>query len=566
MTVLSAVATVGCVPSTDDTQTKFISLPQRYGGYVENSFLINKLDSRRWNIFYGFEDNNSCGNSIKKNKLERTVTKSLRVWLSPLQELDDENITRKVNNIQLSFFKRDTESTDKIVREKAEHVIVFNNDEKENATITVVFYCKQGRAYVRVPYYSLRENITHSFINIHMFKKHDDEGAEHSMGEYSKSTLHHEMGHAFGLGDTYIERLEVDESGGYWRYNLSEGGSPETVGKQPLSVMSHPRIAALDDRGKFVLTTDDREGIKWLYRYYHGYAGGEYVVGLNDCPAGFLYESSTSGCAPENAILFELERGTAGTIKRLMAIIRAEDLLSSAIRGRSLPAVNNLFREMRDIYTPEQLREVITRGDDFGVTPLHEAAWQDYLHEGNFYEPFADAAMAEEIDKDIEDHFGVTPRTIIAWKQSPNNNFSYFVSKDILTDLRDAVREGDEPEAKKALQALRDMNVMRINAGYYYGGKSSLLMVAAWHGHAEVAALLLAQPDIAVNEKNIYGLTALMQAAVKGRAAVVALLLAHPDMAVDEKDAGGRTALMHATARGHTEVVTLLEDVLSRAR
>ncbi len=397
---IMAVAVVSCVPSADDTQAKFITIAQvRNGAAVGGTrdtgdgFLISKLGLRRWKIFYGFEDNNNCDGIIDEEferKLKNTISRSLRAWVSPLSEVIVDG--NPIGVPQLRYVKRSTEATDEdVVGNKAIHRMIFKNGEELKPTaMAVIFYCRRGRSFARRPYIH-----GHYFTRVHMFlgkfdepylrdtkqypdgkiallrrnylRPFEEETDEGVFTSYSQAVLHHEIGHVFGLADTFVD---LDR-----RPSDNTGGSQDTVGEQPISVMSHSRITALDDEGEFVLTADDREGIKWLYRYYTKNDEGSYGVELRDCPAGFLHESSTGGCAPENIILFELEHGTASSIEELMYEIQAEDLLFSAIRGGNLLALNNLLREMKEKYSPEQLREIITRSNSYRITPLHEAAW-----------------------------------------------------------------------------------------------------------------------------------------------------------------------------------------------
>ena len=53
-------------------------------------------------------------------------------------------------------------------------------------------------------------------------------------------------------------------------------------------------------------------------------------------------------------------------------------------------------------------------------------------------------------------------------------------------------------------------------------------MTAAYRGHTEIIQLLLAHPEILVNEKDSYGATALIYAASNGHPAITQLLLSDP--------------------------------------
>ena len=69
--------------------------------------------------------------------------------------------------------------------------------------------------------------------------------------------LAHELGHAFGMYDTYTIGVLV-----------STGGLASTEGKQPSSIMAaQPGLPR--PRPFPYLKEDDKNGIIWLYKYYH---------------------------------------------------------------------------------------------------------------------------------------------------------------------------------------------------------------------------------------------------------------------------------------------------------
>ena len=63
-----------------------------------------------------------------------------------------------------------------------------------------------------------------------------------------------------------------------------------------------------------------------------------------------------------------------------------------------------------------------------------------------------------------------------------------------------------------------------------------LFVWAASNGHTEIIKLLLAHPEIRVNEKNSNENTALISAASNGHTEIVRFLLARPEIQVYEKE------------------------------
>ena len=100
----------------------------------------------------------------------------------------------------------------------------------------------------------------------------------------------HEVGHAFGLADTYIVDPARDKS---------SGGLARTKGKQPASVMSSHYYENHNKLGE-----DDINGIIWLYKA--AYEG----LGAFDCFfPDYVYEAETPGCRPKYPLIFEIKHG-----------------------------------------------------------------------------------------------------------------------------------------------------------------------------------------------------------------------------------------------------------------
>ena len=131
------------------------------------------------------------------------------------------------------------------------------------------------------------------------------------LGKYRLTTLHHEIGHAFGLGDTYVDLKRSASWRG--RYNVSDGGDAGTVGNQPISVMNWHYLIALDSAGELQLGDDDISGINWLYNYYVAK-----TISSRGCPTSYHYERSTKGCIPRYPLIFAVKQNNFAIIKRLL--------------------------------------------------------------------------------------------------------------------------------------------------------------------------------------------------------------------------------------------------------
>ena len=110
--------------------------------------------------------------------------------------------------------------------------------------------------------------------------------------------LNHELGHAFGLKDTYVRGTQS-----------STGGLAFTVGKQPSSIMS-ALFGVRQQRQPPYLKEDDKNGIIYLYKYYH-----------EDHPAGDCFFSdyvsveanlkTRRACEPRYPLIFEVRYASA---------------------------------------------------------------------------------------------------------------------------------------------------------------------------------------------------------------------------------------------------------------
>lgn len=121
------------------------------------------------------------------------------------------------------------------------------------------------------------------------------------------TSIIHELGHAFGLADTYA----IPKGGsntGKESINYSTGGSKKTVGQQPMSMMGFASLVGVGSEGEPFITVDDVEGIRWLYRLAHAKAS------TNECPEDYVRENDTLGCAPRYPLIFAVKRGDLATV------------------------------------------------------------------------------------------------------------------------------------------------------------------------------------------------------------------------------------------------------------
>ena len=227
------------------SSSKFISHRHHYALLLTP--LIDKVHNDHWRISYRYGE--ACPKEKRNNaeELKMAITKVLEMWLQPLREL-------KTAQPIVSDF-RYTENT-----------------ERASSDTRITLSCLPGKSRIHIsnkrpPDISLnRDTIDDSLM----------------------SSLAHELGHAFGMADTYVGRNEDLNKG---QIITSTGGIARTVGKQPASIMS--------SNGK-LLSEDDKRGIVWLYKHVHE------GLKTEDCFfPDYVYEQDPAGCRPKYPLIFE---------------------------------------------------------------------------------------------------------------------------------------------------------------------------------------------------------------------------------------------------------------------
>ena len=117
-------------------------------------------------------------------------------------------------------------------------------------------------------------------------------------------------------------------------------------------------------------------------------------------------------------------------------------------------------------------------------------------------------------------------------------------------------------EVREALQAGADPNF----AHSYYSSNRTCLMEAARWGYDGVVALLLSSPGIRVNTKDEFDQTALHMACRNytcrnGPLASLPVILARPDLLLNERNDWGFTPIMSAILGRQTEAVFQMASV-----
>ena len=358
--------------------------------------------------------------------------------------------------------------------------------------------------------------MTHS--QIHLYQGQPTNGVS-DIKKYSLGTLHHEIGHAFGLGDTYVDHTK--ESSWGKRYNLSDGGANITTGNQPISVMNNYYLIAIDSTGKLQLGADDIAGINWLYDYHVAK-----TIDSRNCPTGYQYETSTKGCVPQYPFIFAVKQNNFKVADRMLS----DD-----------PTIN------------------INEQDGLGNTALHYAANAEKMHGGLLYHYL----VSRGADANIKNNSGVTARDL-AGPPKTNKGFTKGFTNTLLAVLK---RQLSNPTAVLALintslqkqngieKTKQILSKVNINARSNDTAGKTLLHQAVINDKVNIVEFLLnhANPDVNTQSK-LSEETALHYAARFGHLEIAKLLLAQTGINVELKDSWNRTPLSRAMKEGQIEV------------
>jgi hypothetical protein len=116
----------------------------------------------------------------------------------------------------------------------------------------------------------------------------------------------------------------------------------------------------------------------------------------------------------------------------------------------------------------------------------------------------------------------------------------------------DAVLNGKDEEARKILKENPLIDINWKDEGY---NGYTALHCACINGSDTVVSLLLAHPDIEINQSDWEGDSSFLLACANGKASCVRLLLKDPRVKPNEPDNGGSTPLYYVARDGYPDVI-----------
>ena len=350
MVGLAVYLCLGALPATEGFMAFDHILKPHLKRKMNN--LIRRVHKEEWVIGYRYMDN--CPPKSRKNgkAIEEAITTSLRAWLKPVRDLN----------------------TGKPVVDDFRYVpnyVIKEDAEVKLYDLRIIFSCDFGESSALV----IANEDFPPEIQMHRGTFVNDQFA---------SVLLHEIGHCFGLLDTYPRNIGEE-------FQVSRGGLSLTIGHQPSSVMSnlnYPKPAPTR------ISQDDANGIVWLYKFYHE------NLPLEDCIfPDYELEKSPDGCRPKYPLIFEIKHGN----ERLTLFVENTDVNAKDSDGMTAlqHAIIKEYPQLLDKLLAHQDIEVNSQ-DGGGLTALHYAVLQRN-------ESAVNALLAHEgIDVNSQDGNGLT--------------------------------------------------------------------------------------------------------------------------------------------------------------
>ena len=269
-------------------------------GRTRTKVLIHRVHDAQWQVGYRFASHCPAEFRKEEDNLKQIVVDVLRVWLQPLREISAEPI---VDDFQL-LLQPDYDGTEDRVPSGLE--------------TRITFLCEEGFSYARIRSAGMR------------FPQWPDVYIRRGIviDKNYISAVTHELGHAFGLADTY--NYEGDDQ--------STGGLADTRGMQPSAEMAALSKCRAEDP---CIEEDDRKGIIWLYKFTYENQP------LNDCLfLDYVFEENPAGCRPKYPLIHEIKYGDYLTREWILDEDPNLDINARDINGRTALHYAAMYKQL----------------------------------------------------------------------------------------------------------------------------------------------------------------------------------------------------------------------------
>ena len=373
---------------------------------LNERMLIRKVHDKSWNIDYGFGP--SCNKRKRKElrpKVVEAIDRAVNLWLQPFRDLQSPT-SNNIYTPTLDVKKPLPELVNKLNIHEKEKLFPFKiGKQKVYATfdikkirgmlaeknpkgvelilklpeLSVVFNCNKGRPWMQHRFNS---------INIHEPLKgtHVDANANIPETKFSFASLLHEVGHTFGLADTYVDAKDPARD-----HMVSTDVNSLTVGHQPISIMSAEQLLNFKNYTSVGPTIDDINGIFWLYTYLHADK-----LKLDTCPRHYQPEffardekgkPPTVACRPKHPLLFAMASFNYSTARALLLFDKDPSIdINARSHEQGFTALHYAVYAapigLVEVILQEYQKEIdfsIAGSDLKGVSPVTVSNWAKFL-------------------------------------------------------------------------------------------------------------------------------------------------------------------------------------------
>ncbi len=348
--------------------------------------LITKVHAPEWKIAYRYGMDCKPADRQNDEALKAAISASLRTWLAPLKELNPDRpiVDSFVYELWPDYDPNHAADLEKVL---ATH-------------LRVTFECTQA-------------------VSVAQMSRGKPPGVVMRLGTEITpillSVLTHELGHTFGLADTY-------QRPGFLR---SRGGLDWTAGNQPASVMA---VAPYTSRP---LSEDDRRGIVWLYKYFYE------DLASDDCFfADYVMEEEPRGCIPKYPLIFETKHNQPRQALQLLKDDPTIDVNAQDVGGMTALHYAVMYEKevvVKALLDHEDIKPFLKSKE--GQTPLDIAL---ATHNTDIINMFPDPPpRKEDVNRDGE--VNILDLVAVAAKFGEKDAGNADVNGDGVVDIRDLV-------------------------------------------------------------------------------------------------------------------------------
>ena len=353
--------------------------------------LILKVHAPEWKIAYRYGVDCKPEDRQNGEALKAAISSSLRTWLEPLKELNPDHpiVDKFVYELWSDYDPNQPKDLERL----------------REVNLQVTFECTQARSGAQInrgypPDVVMRQGTETTFLLL--------------------SDLIHELGHAFGLADTYDKGYGIMQS---------RGGLHRTAGNQPASMMA--MAGHFHRETPITIGEDDKRGIVWLYKYFYE------DLASDDCFfADYVMEEEPRGCIPKHPLIFETKHNVPKYSLQLLDENPTVDVNAQDVGGMTALHYAVMYEKaevVKALLTHEDIKPSLKNKE--GQTPLDIAL---ATHNTAIIEMFPEPPpRKEDVNRDGE--VNILDLVAVASKFGEKDAGNADVNGDGVVDIRDLV-------------------------------------------------------------------------------------------------------------------------------